>query len=63
MVMDEGEATSLSQATVRVLEEFDIKPDPKIEAIVGLIMTAGSIYGPKAYEIHKRLKESKSKED
>lgn len=59
MMLTEDEAKSLSQATVNVLQHFDISPDPKIEAIVGLVVTAGTIYGPKLYTINERKKEER----
>lgn len=56
MVLEESEADALAKSTANVLEQFDIRPDPKIEAVVGLLMTAGSIYGPRAWLIRERLK-------
>jgi hypothetical protein len=59
MVLDDSEASLLANATANVLEQFDIRPDPKIEAIIGLIMAAGSIYGPRMYLISERKKADK----
>jgi hypothetical protein len=56
LVITEDESKALAGATARVLEEFDIRPDPKVEAIVGLVTTAGAIYGPKVYFIRERKK-------
>jgi uncharacterized PurR-regulated membrane protein YhhQ (DUF165 family) len=50
------EAEALANATANVLIEFDIQPNPKVQAIVGLVMTAGSIYGPRVYLIRERKK-------
>lgn len=57
--LDQGEADSLAMATANVLEQFDIRPDPRIEAIVGLVTTAGIVYGPKIYLIRERKKEER----
>jgi hypothetical protein len=42
-----------------VLIEFDITPNPKVQAIVGLVMCCGSIYGPRVYLVRERWKEEK----
>lgn len=55
--LDQGEADSLAMASANVLEQFDIRPDPKIEAVIGLVTTAGVIYGSKVYMIKARKKE------
>lgn len=56
LVLNDEESKALAGATAKVLEEFDIRPDPKVEAIVGLVTTAGAIYGPKYYFIRERKK-------
>lgn len=56
LALKDDEAKNLALATARVLEEFDIRPEPKIEAIVGLIIAGSSIYGPRAYFIMERRK-------
>lgn len=61
MALEEEEAKTLAAATATVLQEFDIRPDPKVEAIVGLITAAGMIYGPRAYLISERKKEEKKR--
>lgn len=61
LVLADEEAKVLAEASANVLSEFDIRPDPKVEAIFGLIVAAGSIYGPKAYLIRKRWKEENDK--
>lgn len=55
MELEDTEAKNLSQAVVNVLDQFNIVPDPKITAVVGLVMTASAIYGPRAYLISERL--------
>lgn len=62
MALDDEEAKNLAAATATVLQEFDIRPDPKVEAIVGLITAAGMVYGPRVYLITERKKkEAKEK--
>ena len=63
LAIEETEAKSLAGAVANVLEEFDIQPDPKVQAIVGLIIAAGSVYGPRMYLIRERQKaQRKTKE-
>lgn len=57
--LDDKEAETLSGSLANVMEQFDIRPDPKIEAIVGLCVTATSIYGPRVYMIQQRKKVEK----
>ena len=63
MKLQDDEAEALAKSTAVVLEEFDIRPDPKIEAIVGLVTTASMIYGPRIYLITERKKRERMKED
>lgn len=60
MNLDEADANALGKATANVLDQFDIRPDPKVEAIVGLVIVAGSVYGPKIYMVRERRKEEKA---
>lgn len=59
LVLTEDETKALSNATANVLSEFDIRPSPKAEAIVGLVVTAGGIYGPRAYFIRERIRDGR----
>lgn len=54
--LTDEETKRMAQATARVLEEFDVRPDPKVEALVGLIIACGSIYTPRVYFVRERLK-------
>lgn len=45
--IDQQESDMLAGSIANVMEQFDIQPDPKIAAIVGLVGTAGLIYGPR----------------
>lgn len=60
IVLDGDDADALAKAATNVLVEFDVTPNPKVQAVVGLVMTCGAVYGPKAYLIKERLKEEKS---
>lgn len=59
--LDEKEATSLASGITGVLDQFDIRPDPKIEAMIALVMVGASIYGPRVYLIRERLKAENAK--
>jgi len=59
--IERTEARVLAEATANVLVEFDITPDPKVQAIVGLVMAAGSVYGPRLYLHRERMKEERRK--
>lgn len=61
--LKDDESKALAEATARVLEEFDWTPDPKVQAVVGLIMTAGSVYGPKVYFIRERKKAERAERE
>lgn len=61
--LTDDESKALAQATATVLEEFDWTPDPKVTAVVGLVTTAGTIYGPKYYFYRERKKEEKLERD
>lgn len=63
MALDQSEADLLAEATVNVLREFDIQPNPKAEAIIGLIVAAGTVYGPRYYLINARQKTEKAASD
>lgn len=63
LVLQDDEATMLAASTARVLEEFDIRPDPKIEAIIGLVTACGIVYGPRVYMITERKKREREDKD
>jgi hypothetical protein len=44
----------LAKAAANVLEQFDITPDPKTQAIIGLVMACGAVYGPRALVYSRR---------
>jgi hypothetical protein len=53
--LDKTETDMLANATVNVLQQFDIRPDPKIEAIFGLITAAGIVYAPRFILYRNRI--------
>lgn len=53
-MIDEAEGRMLAEASANVMEQFDLKPDPKTQAIIGLVMAAGTVYGPRAVIIQMR---------
>lgn len=61
MALEENEAKAIAGATARVLEVFEIRPDPRIEAIVGFGATIGPIYASRYFMIRNRVK--KERED
>lgn len=63
LALDDDDAGALAKAAANVLIEFDIQPNPKVQAVVGLVMTAGAVYGPKVYMIRERKREAKESKD
>lgn len=47
IAIDKAEGDMLANATANVLAQFDITPDPKTQAIIGMIMACGAVYGPR----------------
>lgn len=60
--LDDKEAASLAGAVANVMTEFDITPDPKIQAVLGLVTVSGMIYGPRIYLIRERRSAEKEAE-
>ncbi len=61
--LDDKESEKLAESVTIVLREFDVSPDPKVTAVVGLLTTCGSIYYPRYYLIkERRSEELKQKE-
>lgn len=58
--IDKEESDLLANATANVLDQFDLKPDPRAEAIVGLIVAASTIYGPRVYLMRQRKQAAKN---
>lgn len=60
--LERDDSERLAKATVNVLNEFDFVPSPKVQAIVGLVTTAGMIYGAKYYQYKLRVTEEKERD-
>lgn len=52
--LSDTESKALASATANVMEQFATEIDPRVTAIVGLITTAGSIYGPRVFLVRQR---------
>ena len=62
--LDKEESDYLAKASANVLEQFDITPDPKTQAIAGLIIALGTVYAPRYIMISARVKsEKKAKQE
>jgi hypothetical protein len=59
LALDQDEADSFAGATANVLEQFDITPSPKVEAILAWGAVAATVYGPRIYLINQRKKEER----
>lgn len=59
LVIDEEEGRLLASASANVMEEFDLKPDPKTQAIIGLVIAAGTVYAPRMVLIQMRRAQEK----
>lgn len=58
--LEDTESRLLASSVANVLIEFDITPDPKAQALVGLIMVGSTIYGPRMYLYNERMKEERA---
>lgn len=59
--IDDAESSVLAKAVDNVMSHFDIAPDPKVQAIVGLITVCAGIYGPRFYLYNERMKKAARK--
>jgi hypothetical protein len=60
MEIDAEEGKILANASANVMAQFDLAPDPKTQAIIGLIMACGTVYGPRAFMIRMRQAQERS---
>lgn len=60
--LDKEESDYLAKSSANVLEQFDITPDPKTQAIIGLIIALGTVYAPRYIMISHRIKAEKKTE-
>jgi hypothetical protein len=56
LAINEEESKLLAQSVVNLLDQYDIVPDDKTTALVGLIMACAQIYGPRAVMIYMDVK-------
>lgn len=54
-MIDKEESDLLANASANVMQQFDLTPDPKTQAIIGLVMACGTVYGPRVYMIRARM--------
>lgn len=59
--LEKSEADSLSNSIANVMDQFDMVPDPRFTAVIGLVTCAGMIYGPRVY-LYNEYKKSKRRE-
>jgi hypothetical protein len=59
LAIEQDEAKALAVSLADVLAQFDITPDPKIQAIVGLVVAFSGVYGPKVYFYKERKKKER----
>lgn len=59
LAIDKDEGDLLAKASANLMSEFDLTPDPKTQAIVGLVMAAATVYGPRAVMIRARKAQEK----
>ncbi len=60
LAIEEAEGKALAGALANVMAEFDIRPDPKVEAMIGLVIVASTMYGPRLYLIRERVKKARA---
>ncbi len=58
LALNDIEATTLSSAANEMMVQFNIAPDPKVQAVFGMIVAASMVYGPKVLQIRQRSKAS-----
>ncbi len=53
-MIDKSEGDLLAGASANVLAQFDITPDPKTQAIIGMIIACSAVYAPRVIMIRAR---------
>ena len=51
----------LAAASVNLMEAYDIRPDPKVEAAIGMAVAVGTVYGPRVISI--RVRKNKERQE
>lgn len=59
LALSDAEATAITGALVNLLEVYDVKPDPKVEAWVGVAFTLGPIAATKGFQIRNRRRKER----
>lgn len=57
--VSDDESKVLGSATANFMDQFDLKPDPKITALVGLFGAFGTVFGPKVAMMMERQRQEK----
>lgn len=60
LLLSEQEAGAITGALVNLLEVYDVKPDPKVEAWAGVILTLGPITATKGFQIRNRRRKERA---
>lgn len=60
LVLTEDEAKAITAVTVNMMEVFEVKPNPKVEAVAGFAMTVIPIYATKAFQIRNRRRKDRA---
>jgi hypothetical protein len=59
IAIDASEGDLLANAAANLLAQFDIAPDPKTQAIIGMIMACGVVYGPRVMIVGARKRQER----
>lgn len=62
LVLDEPEAQALAESGLTLLELYDIRPDPKVEAAIAFAGVLGMTYGTRIVAIRARRAQEKKEE-
>jgi hypothetical protein len=54
LILDEAEASGLSESGLTLMSLYDIKPDPKVEAALLFAGNIGLVYGSRIFAIRAR---------
>lgn len=61
LAIDKPEGDMLANASANLLAQFDLAPDPKTQAIIGLLLACGAVYGPRVI-MYRAREAQKAKE-
>lgn len=60
LILEEAEATGLSESALTLMSLYDIRPDPKVEAAIMFAGQMGLVYGTRFVAIRARLAKEKA---